>query len=89
MEEGLGRYIKASIKDGSIQSLPLHDLQLVASHSQFVNDTLLMNTPTAQEAIKLKTILSDFSEASGTTFNLDKSQLFFFNTPPVVQQHIS
>jgi hypothetical protein len=89
MAEGLGRYIKASIEDGSLQGLPLHGLQPAASHSQFVDDTLLMNTPTTQEAIKLKTILSYFSEASGTTFNLDKSQLFFFNTPPIVQQHIS
>jgi hypothetical protein len=89
MEEGLGCYIKDSIEDGSLQGRPLHGLQLVASHSQFVDDTLLMNTPTTQEAIKLKTILNDFYEAYGTTFNLNKSQLFFFNTPPVVQQHIS
>jgi hypothetical protein len=50
---------------------------------------MLMNSPTAQEANKLKTILNDFSEASGTSFNLDKSQLFFFNTPLAIQLHIS
>jgi hypothetical protein len=47
-------------------------------HSQFVDDTLLMNTPTAQEAIKLSSILSDFSEASGTTFNLAKIAALLF-----------
>jgi hypothetical protein len=54
-----------------------------------VDDTLLMNTPTAQEANKLKSILTDFVDALGTSLNLEKSQLFFFNTPLVVQTHIS
>jgi ribonuclease HI len=48
-----------------------------------------MNSPTAREAIKLNSILSDFTEASGMTLNLDKSKLFFFNTPVAVQLHIS
>jgi hypothetical protein len=48
-----------------------------------------MNSPTTQEYNKLKTILNDLCEASGTTFNLSKSHLFFFNTPPAVQRHIS
>jgi hypothetical protein len=81
MVEGMGRYIKASIQNGFLQGLHLHGLQPIASHSQFVDDTMLLNTPTAQEANKLRSILNDFSEASGTTFNLVKSQLFFFNTP--------
>jgi hypothetical protein len=89
MAEGLGRYIKTSIENGSLQGLPLHGLQPTASHSQFVDDTMLMNTPTVQEANKLNSILSDFSEATGTSFNLAKSQLFFFNTPKAVQQHVS
>jgi hypothetical protein len=89
MAEGLGRYIKASIENGSLQGLPLHGLQPAASHSQFVDDTMLMNTPTVQEANKLNSILSDFSDATGTSFNLAKSQLFFFNTPKAIQQHVS
>jgi hypothetical protein len=64
MVEGLGRYIKASIENGSLQGLPLHGLQTVASHSQFVDDTMLLNTPTGHEANKLSSILNDFSEAS-------------------------
>jgi hypothetical protein len=89
MDEGLGCFIKVSIQNGSLQGLPLHKLQLTASHSQIVDDTLLMNTPTAQEAIKLSFILSDFSEASGTTFNMAKSQLFIFNTPVEIQHQLS
>jgi hypothetical protein len=89
MVEGLGRYIKESIQNGSLQGLNLHGLQPAASHNQFVDDTMLLNTPTSQEVGKLRSILNDFNEASGTSFNLDKSQLFFFNTPAAVQQHIS
>jgi hypothetical protein len=48
-----------------------------------------MNTPTAREATKLNSILSDFTEASGMLLNLDKSKLYFFNTPIAVQNHIS
>jgi ribonuclease HI/exonuclease III len=89
LAEGLGRYIKASIFEGSLKGLPLHNIQPAPSHSQFVDDTLLMNSPTVQEATKLNSILSDFSEASGMELNLDKSKLYFFNTPPPVQRHIS
>jgi hypothetical protein len=89
LAEGLGRYIKASVIEGSLKGLPLHNLQPAPSHSQFVDDTLLMNSPTAQEAQKLNSILADFTEASGMSLNLDKSKLYFFNTPPSVQRHIS
>jgi hypothetical protein len=89
MAKGLGRYIKASIEDGSLQGLPLHNLQPSTSHRQFMDDTLLMNTPTTKEALKLKTILFDFNEASSTTFNLEKSQVLFLNTPLAIQNNIS
>jgi hypothetical protein len=48
-----------------------------------------MNTPTAREVTKLNSILSDFTEASGMLLNLDKSKLYFFNTPASVQNHLS
>jgi hypothetical protein len=89
MAEGLGRYIKTTVLEGSLKGLPLHNIQPAPSHSQFIDDTLLMNTPTAREANKLNSILSDFVEASGMALNLDKSKLYFFNTPIVVQNHIS
>jgi hypothetical protein len=72
MAKGLGSYIKASVQEGSLKGLPLQNLHPSPSHSQFVYDTLLMNTPTSQEANNLKTILTDVFEASGTTLNLNK-----------------
>jgi hypothetical protein len=89
MAEGLGRYIKSAVLEGTLQGLPLHNIRPAPSHSQFIDDTLLMNSPTAREALKLNSILSDFTEASGMTLNLEKSKLFFFNTPTAVQLHIS
>ena len=89
MAEGLGRYLKATVLEGSLTGLPLHNLHPVPSHSQFVDDTLLMNTPTVREATKMNSILSDFSDASGMLLNLDKSKLYFFNTPASVQAHLS
>jgi hypothetical protein len=42
-----------------------------------------------REATKLNAILSDFLEAFGMLINLDKSKLYFFNTPATVQAHLS
>jgi hypothetical protein len=89
MAEGLRRYLKAVVLEGTLEGLPIHNLNPVPSHSQFVDDTLLMNTPTAREAIKLNSILADFTDASGMLLNLEKSKLYFFNTPVSVQDHLS
>jgi exonuclease III len=89
MAEGLGRSISAAISEGTLKGLPLHNLQPALSHSQFVDDTLLLNSPTAKEALSINSILSDFTEASGMSLNLDKSNLYFFNTPIPIQVHIS
>jgi len=76
MAKGLGRYLSTSISNGTLQGIPIHGLHPTTSHSQFVDDTMLLNTPMTKEVVQLQTILSYFSEASGTTFNLDKSHLF-------------
>jgi hypothetical protein len=89
LAEGLGRGIKAAIHEGSLKGLPLHNVHPAPSHSQFVDDTLLLNSPSVQEATRLNSILSDFSEASGMMLNLDKSKLYFFNTPIPIQRHLS
>jgi hypothetical protein len=36
-----------------------------------------------------KSILDLFNSASSTVINQEKSHLFFFNTPPSVQRHLS
>jgi hypothetical protein len=58
-------------------------------HQQFVDDTMLMATPTVKEALKIKQVLQDFSDASGMCINKEKSQLFFFNTPQPIQCHLT
>jgi hypothetical protein len=51
MVEGLSCYIKASILNGSLQGLSLHGIQPTVSHSQFVDDTMMMGSPTTKEAL--------------------------------------
>jgi ribonuclease HI len=89
MAEGLSRSIHAALENNLLTGLPLHDISPPISHSQFVDDTLLMGSPTVREANSLQAILQTFSDASGLDCNKDKSQIFFFNTPPQVQRHIS
>jgi hypothetical protein len=89
MAEGLGRCIKVAVTDGSLKGLPLHSIQPTLSHSHFVDDNLLLNSPTFREVNKLNSILSDFTEASGMSLNYDKSKIYFFNTPSPIQIHIS
>jgi exonuclease III len=89
MVEGLSRSIHAAVGNGSLEGLSLHGISPPISHSQFVDDTLLMGSPTVKEANSILQILQTFSDASGLDCNKDKSLIFFFNTPPPVQRHIS
>jgi hypothetical protein len=89
MAEGLSRSIHAALENNRLAGLPLHDISPPISHSQFVDDTLLMGSPIVREANSIQEILQTFSDASGLECNKDKSQIFFFNTPPQVQRHIS
>jgi hypothetical protein len=89
MAEGLSRSIHAAIESKLLTGLPLHGISPPISHSQFVDDTLLMGSPTVREASSISDILQTFSDASGLDCNKDKSQIFFFNTPIPVQRHIS
>jgi len=50
---------------------------------------MLYGYPSAQEASRLKSLLNDFSKASGTHVNSSKSQIFFFHTPPPVKSAIT
>jgi hypothetical protein len=88
MAEGLNRSIHAALEQNHLIGLPLHGISPPISHSQFVDDTLLMGSPTIREANSLLEILQTFSDASGLDYNKDKSKIFFFNTPPQIQQHI-
>ena len=88
MVEGLSHSIHVAIASNLLIGLPPHGISPPVSHSQFVDDTLMMGTPTAREAHSLLSILQTFSKASGLDCNKDKSQIFFFNMPPLIQCHV-
>lgn len=89
MVEGLGRSIRAAIEGNLLMGLPLHGISPPVSHSQFMDDSLLMGTPTVRKAKALLDILQVFADASGLECNKEKSQIFFFNMPPPIQLHIT
>jgi hypothetical protein len=71
--EGLSRTIKSAISDHSLSILNPHGILPPISHSQFVDDLLLMGVPTVREALRIKSIINLFCEASGMEVNLSKS----------------
>jgi hypothetical protein len=50
---------------------------------------MMMGSPTAKEAQKINCILKDFCDASDSSISLENSQIFFFNTPLSIQNHIT
>jgi len=88
MAEGLSRLLKSAVSSQALKGISIHGLN-PQSHQQFVDDTMLFSHPSLREASVFKSLLSLFSDASGTTINASKSQLFFFNTPPTTQRNIA
>ena len=80
MVEGLGRIIKHVVQSHDLRGLSVHGSPAI-THQQFVDDNMLFGHPSVSEARIYKAPLDTFSEASGTTINTAKSQIFFFNTP--------
>jgi len=85
MAEGLGRSITAARLGQQLKGLSFNNAPAY-SHQQFVDDNMLFGHPSVQEARKLKSILSTFSDASGALINRVKSQIFFFNTSIPIQK---
>jgi len=88
LAEGLGRSIKEALHSHHLKGLAFHQAPAFL-HQQFVDDNLLFGHPSVQEARALKSILADFSEASGALINKVKSQILFFNTSPSIQRPIA
>jgi hypothetical protein len=65
MVEGLSHSIHATVESNLLIGLPLHGISPPISHSQFVDDTLLMGAPTVYKSNCLLTIFQTFSDASG------------------------
>jgi hypothetical protein len=89
MAEGLSHTIKETILDQSLSGLTPNGFSPPISHNQFVDGLLLMGVPTTREAIRIKSIITLFCEASGMEVNLSKSHVLFFNTPPEIQNHLT
>eukprot|EP00253_Pinus_taeda_P006105 PITA_06105 len=88
MAEGLSRLLKSAVSSQFLKGISLHG-RAPQTHQQFVDDTMLFGHPSVKEASAFNSLLSLFSEASGTSINAAKSQLFFFNTPPSTQRTIA
>jgi len=88
MAEGLGRTIRAFHQNQAIRGIKLFQDLEAQTHQQFVDDTMLMGHASVQEAKAIKAVLHLFSQASGLDINVDKSQIFFFNTPGITKRNI-
>eukprot|EP00253_Pinus_taeda_P019493 PITA_19493 len=88
MAEGLSCLLSSAISSLALKGISLHGHNPL-SHQQFVDDTMLFGHPSSQEAKVFKYLLSLFSEASGTSINASKSQIFFFNTQVTTQRNIA
>lgn len=89
MVEGLGRALKARKVEGAIKGVRPHEGMDPQTHQQFVDDTMLMGVSSVREAREIKDTLEIYKRASGLEVNKDKSQIYYFNTPPIMRQNIN
>ena len=89
MAEGLGRSLSQAVQTSQLKGIKVAHQGPTVTHQQFVDDTMLMGTPTVKEARTFNKVLSTFTEASGIKIYLTKSKLFFFNTSIHVQRNLS
>ena len=88
MVEGLGHMIQSALAARSLKGLSLHNAPPLV-YQQFLDDNLLFGHSYVQESRTIHSILHIFEEAFGATLNLEKSQIFFFNTGVVTQTNIT
>lgn len=62
---------------------------LVCSHQQFIDDTMLMGQAMVFEGKSIKQLLDNYERASGQLINNQKISMFFFNTPDHRQAKIA
>jgi hypothetical protein len=73
MEEGLSCSIQDSIENQTLSRIPLHGIDPLIYHIQFVDYTLMMGSPTVHESQTILSIIQAFCEASRMDINKDKS----------------
>ena len=79
MVKGKGRTLKSVISDNLLSGLHPANDDNIASHLQFMDDTLLLIVALMCEVWCLKSLLNAFLEAFNLSINNDKSELSFFN----------
>lgn len=88
MVKELGKGIKEALHTQQLRGLSFSKTPSF-THQQFMDDNMLFGHPSIQEALKLKSFLIEFSDASGASVHSTKSQIFFFHTPAVTQSSIA
>ena len=89
MAEGLGRFLKNQVRQGFIQGWSWSNNLPSYSHLQYVDDTGLLGKARISEAVNIRKALDLYLKASGQKINDDKSSIFFFNTPRLIQNRIA
>ncbi|XP_057871389.2 uncharacterized protein LOC131077832 [Cryptomeria japonica] len=89
MAEGLGRFIKSQVRQGRIHGWSWNNDLPPCSHLQFVDDTALMGLARVSEAVNFRRTLDIYLKAAGQSINDDKSSIYFFNTPRLIQNRIA
>ena len=69
LAECLGRFIDGLVHKGDFVGLYPSSLDLVCSHQQFVDDSIVMGEALAKNARILKRALEDYSSTSGQLIN--------------------
>ena len=53
--------------------------ELICSHQQFVDDSIVMGEALVRNARNIKNALEDYGQASGQIINWNKSVIYFIN----------
>ena len=77
------------MRQGIIQGWSWNNNLPSYSHLQFVDDTGLMGMARMSEALNFRQALDIYLKASGQRINEDKSSIYFFNTPHLIQNRIA
>ena len=75
--------------DSNLKGLRPSSKPSTFTHHQFVDDTILGGEVSVWEARTFKRILNSYTRGTGQAINLDKSSVFFLNTPLERQRKIA
>ena len=88
MAEAFGRAVTDAYNKGKISGILVTQNMPNITHQQYADDTILPGKSRTEEALGLKSIIKAYTEASGQKVNELKSEIYFMNTNPIVEQQI-